>query len=261
MEKNLEIKKENRRALPQFIVSLLVFIVIGGVIGYLGAKYGAEGLAETLRTGAAFFSLHMAPWLLAALAVLIPLICIPLYRSAKALIQSWDGEDEDVSETAERKLTILIWITSAANILSFFLIAAVYASGLSGLGDSMRMIAFITAVAALVVILVETLILQQKAVDAIRHLYPEKKVSVYDMRFQKKWLEASDEAEKIFAGRCAFKAYIATNTICGALTMILAICALFFNIGFLPSLVVFIIWMVNLGAYCAEALGRPHSKG
>ena len=34
---------------------------------------------------------------------------------------------------------------------------------------------------------------------------PEKTASVYDMKFQKKWLETCDEAEKIIVGKCAFK--------------------------------------------------------
>ena len=31
-------------------------------------------------------------------------------------------------------------------------------------------------------------------------------------------------------------------------------CALTFNIGFLPSLIVCLIWIVNLSVYCCEAL-------
>jgi len=40
---------------------------------------------------------------------------------------------------------------------------------------------------------------------------PEKTASVYDMKFQKKWLETCDEAEKIIVGKCAFKAFNITN--------------------------------------------------
>ena len=65
---------------------------------------------------------------------------------------------------------------------------------------------------------------------------PEKTASVYDTKFQKKWMESCDEAEKIMIGKCAFKAYAATNTVCSILSIVLAICALVFGIGFLPSL-------------------------
>ena len=63
-----------------------------------------------------------------------------------------------------------------------------------------------------------------------------------------------DEAEKFMIGKCAFKAYAATNTVCTILSIVLAVCALVFGIGFLPSLVVCLIWIVNQSVYCKEAL-------
>lgn len=56
------------------------------------------------------------------------------------------------------------------------------------------------------------------------------------MKFQKKWLDTCDEAEKIIVGKCAFKAFNVTNSVCSILAIILAISALMFGIGFFPSL-------------------------
>ena len=83
---------------------------------------------------------------------------------------------------------------------------------------------------------------------------PEKTASVYDTKFQKKWMDSCDEAEKIMIGKCAFKAYAATNTVCTVLSIVLAVCALVFGIGFLPSLAVCLIWIINQSVYCKEAL-------
>jgi hypothetical protein len=91
-------------------------------------------------------------------------------------------------------------------------------------------------------------------VDAAKKTNPEKTASVYDLKFQKKWMDNCDEAEKIMIGKCALKAYAVTNTVCTVLSVVLAICALVFNIGFLPSLAVCLIWIVNLSVYCKEAL-------
>lgn len=52
------------------------------------------------------------------------------------------------------------------------------------------------------------------------------------MRFQKKWMESCDEAEKIIVGKCAFKAYSVTNSVCYVLEIVLVICALAFGTGF-----------------------------
>ena len=52
----------------------------------------------------------------------------------------------------------------------------------------------------------------------------------------------------------AFKAYSATNLVCTILASVLAVCALVFDIGFLPSLTVCLVWIVNLSVYCKEAM-------
>ena len=67
-------------------------------------------------------------------------------------------------------------------------------------------------------------------------------------------LEDCDEAEKLMIGKCAFKAYSATNLVCTILAIVLAVCALVFDIGFLPSLTVCLVWIVNLSVYCKEAM-------
>ena len=122
--KNDEIRSANRKALPMFLLVLAVCMVVGGVAGYSAAKYGLDGMAGTMKDAGAFFGTHIAPWLMLVLAVIVPLVCIPIYRNAKKLLSTWDGEDEDTSAAVDRKLSAVIWLTSAALILSYFLIAA-----------------------------------------------------------------------------------------------------------------------------------------
>ena len=66
-----------------------------------------------------------------------------------------------------------------------------------------RPVPFIAAVAAFVVVMVETMIIQQRCVDAVKRMNPEKTASVYDVKFQRKWMDSCDEAEKIIVGKCA----------------------------------------------------------
>ena len=132
--KNDEIKNANRKALPMFLLALALCMVIGGAAGYCAAKYGLDGMAGTLKDAGAFFGTHIAPWLILALAVIVPVVCIPIF------------------------------------------------------------------------------------------------------------------------GKCAFKAYSATNVVCAVLAIVLAVCALVFDIGFLPSLTVCLVWIVNISAYCKEAM-------
>lgn len=252
--KNDEIKAANRKARPKFVLWIVICAVIGGVIGFLSAKYGLSGLTGEIKSVGAYFGTYIAPWLLLVLAVVSPIVCAVLYRGAKQLIASWDGEDEELAGRFDKKLSAALWIMSTALVLSYFLIAAAYSGGLAAVESGNGRWLFTLSVAALIAIMVEALVIQQKCVDAVKTTNPEKTASVYDMRFQKKWVDSCDEAEKLIIGKCAFKAYSATNTACAALAIVLALCALIFEIGFLPSLAVCIVWLVSLSAYYKEAM-------
>ena len=149
---------------------------------------------------------------------------------------------------------MVLWLASAAHILAFFLIAAAYSVDMEDIDSANGVVFVFISIAALFAIMVEATVFQQKCVDTTKQLNPEKKVSVYDMQFQKKWMADCDEAEKIIIGKCAFKAYSATNIVCAVFAVALAVCAVTFNIGFLPSLIVCLIWIVNLSVYSCEAL-------
>ena len=252
--KNDEIRAANRKALPKFLLLTLVGAVIGGIAGYCAARYGLDQLSGVLADAGTFFGTHIAPWLMVALAVVTPAVCIPMYRHAKVLLASWDGEDEDTSSVIDGKLSAVLWASSASLVLAIFPIAATYSVGFASFDSWESTVLIFIGIAAFLAILVESILIQQKCVDAAKQMSPEKKASIYDLQFQKKWVDDCDEAEKIMIGKCAVKAYSAVNRVCAIAAIVLAICALVFGIGFLPSLAVCIIWMVNLSVYCKEAM-------
>lgn len=254
MNNDQKIKEANRKAMPKFILLMVVSLIIGGGIGFFSAKYGLNAMSSSLKAAGEVFGIRIAPWLMLAVAILLPVIVIPIYHSVKKHLAAWDGEDEEISDFIDRKLSIAIWLTGSALILSYFLIAATYSGGFATFSNKENILPFLVSIAAFFGIMMETVIIQQKCVDAAKKTNPEKNASVYDMKFQKKWMDSCDEAEKILIGKCAFQAYGATNTACSILAIVLALCALIFDIGFLPSLVVCVIWLVNQSVYCKEAL-------
>ena len=251
---NKEMKQINRKALPKFILMLVLSLVVGGCIGYFSAAYGVYELAGSMKRVGVFFGAHIAPWLMLALAVAVPAVCIPIQRSTRKLLAKWDGEDETIPDAADSKISLALWISDGALILSYFLIAASYSGGVATFDSRERTIVFFIGVIAFLAIMAETILIQQRCLDATRQINPEKQVSVYDMKFQKKWMDSCDEAEKVMIGKCAFKAYSTTNKVCTVLAIVLALGALLFEIGFLPSLAVCIIWIANLSVYCREAM-------
>lgn len=258
MDNSREIKQANRKAMPKFLLILFLSLLVGGTVGYCAAKFGLNTLAGGIKNAGAFFGTYVAPWLMMAVAVIVPVVCVPVYKSAKKLLSAWDGENEERSDVIDQKLSVVIWITDAALILSYFLIAASYSGGFEVFEKENSIVLLGAGIVGFFAIMIEAVLLQQRCVDTTKKMNPEKTASVYDTSFQKKWMDSCDEAEKLVIGKCAFQAYSATNTVCTVLAIVLAVCALVFGIGFLPSLVVCLIWLVNLSVYCRQA--RKYSR-
>lgn len=252
---NKEIKKANRKAMPLFLLILLISLVLGGILGVIMAETDGIGSTEGLKAAAAKFGIYVAPWIMLFCAFALAAVCMPLYLRGRKLLSQWDGEDENVSDEAEKKLSYVLCFSNCAYILSFFLIAATYgARGTVDLANPKTLVPFIVSVAAFIAILIELLIFQQKSVDAAKKSNPEKTVSFYDAKFQKKWLDSCDEAEKLVIGKCAYRAFATTNKVCAVLAGLLAVGSLVFETGLTASLSVCVIWFANQLVYFREMM-------
>lgn len=257
-EHTTETRSANRRALPKFLLTVLCAALVGGVFGFCGAYFGLDGLSAGLGRAGEFFSMHVAPWLLLACAVVQPLVCVPMYRRAKRRLAGWDGEDEAVSDAADRDLSILTWVAGMFALATLFLMGAAYAGPILE-GEKPRFLSLFGTPVFFIAAMVENLLLQQRVVDLNRKMSPEKTASIYDMRFQEKWLDSCDEAEKLLIGQCAYRAYSAASKACVGLWLAFTLSALFFDTGFLPVLAVCVIWGVLQSVYCRWSLklSRP----
>ena len=43
------VRRDNRRALPKYLLTILLFGLLGGVLGFFTGVAGAAGVAETVR--------------------------------------------------------------------------------------------------------------------------------------------------------------------------------------------------------------------
>lgn len=246
MESN--IRRENRRALPRFLGSLLLAGLIGGAAGFLigcGSQYPLlTGLPERLHR----FWGWAAPWGLGLSCLGFSLWGGLCCRSARRTFESWDGEDDAVINAAERSLSLALLSASLEMAAGFFLFAAAVVCGeesVTALPVSLLLFAGT---------LVSQVLIQQKAVDLERRINPEKQGSVYDRKFRRKWLESCDEAELRQIGQASFRAFQWTNRCCIALWACLVLGHLAFRTGLLPIFAVMLIWGVGQTAYILESL-------
>ena len=106
---NQEIKEANRKAMPMFILLVIVGAAAGGIMGFVIAKYGLHGFSENIERVADVFSTFVAPWMMFTIAVFVPLILSPYYMKTKKMLLSWDCEDEEISDGIEKRLSVIIW--------------------------------------------------------------------------------------------------------------------------------------------------------
>ena len=96
---------------------------------------------------------------------------------------------------------------------------------------------------------------QQKAVDLTRKMNPEKRGSVYDVHFKKKWFQSCDEAEQKQIGQAAYKAFNVVNTACPIAWMVLLLLSFAFNLSILlPAFLVCLLWLLLTVTYCLECI-------
>ena len=244
---NSNVKKENRKALPRFFLIILVSAVFGGVLGFCSGLAGASNLPEIITSGLNHLLAVIAPWAIPVSSLVLLGGGWGLYDKAKRLAKNWDGEDEAVVDDAEELLSWALLLSSLTLILNFFFLAAGAMRSDGTMTPLFVTAAFLVSCAVLV-------ILQQKVVDLEKTLNPEKQGSVYDMKFQKKWFESCDEAEKAQIGQASYKAYKAAGMTCMVLWVVLILLDYIFEVGLLPVFLVLLIWGVLTVSYTLESI-------
>lgn len=227
------VKRDNRRALPRFLLMLLAAGAFGGVMGFLGAQAGAAGLTEELAAGLTGLLRAAAPWGIPVTSGVLLGSGWWCYARARRRWAAWDGEDEDTAQQADQDLNWALLTSAMAMVVDLFFltVGALY-------GPALPVVAEVLASFALLVLL------QQKVVDLTRRMNPEKRGSVYEMKFQKTWLDSCDESERAQIGRAAYQAYRAGVVTCLWVWVALIILSIPFDLGLAPMAAVLAVLAV-----------------
>ena len=105
-------------------------------------------------------------------------------------------------------------------------------------------------VAGLIILTIE----QQKLVNLTKEINPEKKGSIYDVKFQKKWEASCDEAELFAIYKSAYRSYCITQRLCIILWLFCIIGGFVWGFGAVPVLLVSIIWGTMITSYSYYAI-------
>lgn len=248
-----EIRKEDNKKVGLFAVILVFAGFFGGILGAIGM-----GLVNSMeKSGLTFVEFWNqlqrdftvpASFLLIILDVIFIIISFSFLHKAKKFWKS-DMDEDEKYEVVEKKLSLSVVISNVSYFVNFAFFGFAFYVGFSfveGVSESwlhiyMRTIDLVVFVATLFI----NLAIQRACVNLTKLMNPEKKGSIYDMKFDKVWYQSCDEAERMQIGLASYKAFRAVNNTLIALMVIFVLGAMFLEIGILPIVVITVIALVN----------------
>lgn len=252
-----ENKREDRKALKKFWIMLICSGFLGMLFGVLSVFLSdsdlgldSEGAKWVLRQIGVFGSF--------VVTTVILFIIIMIYRKTRGLYRSWDGEDEEIYNQIEEKLSYALMFASIGIIFGYFFFSfGIYVIGLKGDSDSVLKITlweFWTVLLGMIYAIAGACVAQQKIINLEKELNPEKKGSVFDINFNDKWMESSDEAERFLTYKAAYRAFRMMQTVFPAAWIISLLGMITFETGLFPSILILALWMVMVCTYCINSI-------
>lgn len=261
-ERKAEIRKEDNNKIGLFAVILLLSGFLGGIVGAIGIWL----VTSMEKSGMTFVEIWNqlqrdfavpASFLMIILDIIFIIISFLYLSKAKKFWKS-DMDEDEKYDAVEKKLSMSIIWTNVTYFINFAFFGFAFYAAMSLDTDSpvnwlhiyMRMVDLVVFSATLFI----SLAIQRACVNQTKLMNPEKKGSVYDMKFDKVWYASCDEAERMQIGVASYKAFRTVNNTLMALLTVFVLGAMFFEIGILPIVIVTVVGLVNNITYGVESM-------
>ena len=249
------IKKEDKKSKKIFYLILAVSVLFGVAGGYLSDVIeDSDAINNWINAGMGLVN-QASVYIGCITTTFAAVVAVVLYRKSRKEYASWDGEDEETMDKIETKLSLALILTNGNLILTYIFSVVALAQIPSFFDDPattvLKMVSFF---GGLILCIVVAQVASVKIVNFEKEMNPEKKGSAYDFNFQKKWLESSDEAEKLVHYKAAFASYNAVNVACLVLWLLCMYGMIIWNWDNVPVFMVGIIWLTSYFSYSIETL-------
>lgn len=195
-----------------------------------------------------------SPWIFLFFCLAAMILSYVFLARAKKQITGRDDWNEEADDAfyrrTDRLLSFSVGISNLGMITLFMIFALVT---IAVLGKYTNVILFFVCALAFLLSMIFLAFLQRKSIEQVRILNPEKKGDALDLHFKKKWLESSDEQERLATYAASYKAFSSLGIVFFVLYALLVLMIPFFNIGFLPFLCVGCMWLIPNAVYLREA--------
>ena len=122
-------KSDNRKALPKYILMLLIAAFFGGLAGFGAGIVGAVNLSGSIKAAVEDVLAAAAPWGIPVTSVVFLGLGWWFYAKARRIYQTWDGEDEERIEKAEEDLSWALLMSAVAMLWDFFFVSVLVIFG------------------------------------------------------------------------------------------------------------------------------------
>ena len=252
-EKVLENRVADKKAFRKFVIILALSMILGFGVGILSVA--TRGKQDMLVAGIREVMMTIAPFGSMVITTIVLIVTVIWIKQGRKLYATWDGEDEDLIDKVERKLTFGVIVTSVNMIVGYlFFSLGIYATASDDLHQIYSVVRMLGTFGGLIYTTIVCMILQKSLVNFTKEINPEKQGSVYDMKFQKNWLQSCDESEQKQVHQAGFAAWKAGTSTCLVLWVFAFIGMMVWDFGMMPVLMVITIWLVMTIRYHVECI-------
>lgn len=253
VEKVKENRAADKKAFGKFLSILALSVVLGFVVGMVAVA--TMGKQDMLIAGIKNVTMMIAPFCSIVVTTIVLIMTMIWIKQARKLYASWDGEDEELIDKVEGKLSLGLIVTSVNMILGYlFFTMGIYSIEMDVLLQFYNAFRGVGIFGGLIYTLIVCVVLQKSLVNFTKEINPEKQGSVYDTKFQKNWLASCDESEQRQVHQAGFKAWQAGTNTCLVLWVFTFIGMMVWDFGMIPVLMVITIWLVMTIRYHVECI-------
>ena len=235
-------KNYKRSVLISNCLLIIFCAVVGGVIG---SSLSRAIVIEAFNNGVEsfrFMLIHYAPYISMVINIVAFVLCFSIYFRCKNLAAKWDGEDEEIIDRVESGLSLALAIGTIAVIISYMLVAI-------GVGNIQEVVndpkaSIINGVPVLFCV-IWAIALQYRVVSLRQKINQENNISVFDIKFNKKYFESRDEGQKMVIYRASYDVYKSLLYINLVMFLIAFFGMSFFHTGILPIILVCGSWLAE----------------
>jgi len=260
-EKQQENKKEDKKALGKFLAILVFGFFLGIGVG-LGSIFVGHMMEENDRKESLLSLMQTAVIYGSYIYTTILLItCVVLQRKSRREYTAWDEEDEEILAGIETKISYVNWF---ANLIMygayFFFSTGVWAVDITGMESALKQdeTMFWTELglvfAHMFYAMAAACIVQQRAVNLLKEINPEKTGSIYDMKFRDKWLEHCDEAERFATYKCSYKTFKTMHAVGIVLWVICLVGQMVFGTSVFATIIVTVYLIIQTSVYSVQGI-------